>query len=501
MAKVRGLLKILSNEEMDQIHQGAVKILAEVGMKIDCYEALDHLDSYGCQINYNSKVVKFPPDIVESAVRKMRDAYASKNYRDLKMPVRYTEVYFSTRPRKLVTDFTVNAGGFPVYILDLDEQRRKANLKDVIDSIRLADALDNINLIGLPCSAQEIPAKNRPIVMAAELVKNTSKLGGIEAWTRQDVEYLYKMGLVVSGGEEKFRKCPILVGYSEVRSPLCLDKNMTEVFMEYVKRGIPQSLDTMPMGGISAPATSAGTLTLGIAETLGGLVLGYCVNPDAILRVDITPGLGDMKSGIFPYAGADRLALLVGAIQMITNYYGCPGGTHGGKTDACFPGVQAGFEKALSIIYPILAGATGVGTLGQLENGTTFSPVQLVIDNEIVRYVKRMLNGFEVNQNKLALNVIKEVGIGGNYLTHPHTAGNFREEFWLSDLTERMSWTAWEKEELKGIEEKAKEKTRQIIEDHHPEPLDEDKRKMIDEIVEEALKKEGDRCDLERSYH
>ncbi len=489
MGKACGLLKILSTEEMEQIHQGAMKVLAEVGMKIDCYEALDYLNSYGCQVDYDSKIVKFPPDIVENTVKKKRDAYASKNYRGLKMPVRYTEIYFSNRPRKLVTDFTTNAGGFPVYILDLEGRRRKTNLEDVTASIRLADALDNINLIGLPCSAQEVPGGDRPILMAAELVKNTSKLGGIEAWTRRDVEYLYKMGLVIAGGEEEFRKYPVLVGYAEVRSPLCLDKNMTEVFMEYVKRGIPQSLDTMPMGGISAPATSAGTLTLGIAESLCGLVLGYSINPDAILRVDITPGLGDMKSGIFPYAGADRLALLVGAIQMVTDYYGCPGGTHGGKTDACFPGMQAGFEKALSIIYPILAGATGVGTLGQLESGTTFSPLQLVIDNEIVRYIKRMLNGFEVNKEKLALDVIKEVGIGGNYLMHPHTVRNFRKEFWLSDLTERMSWDTWGKEEFRGIEEKAKEKARWIINNHYPEPLDRDKRKMIDEIVEEALKR------------
>jgi len=487
LGEIKGLIKVLTNEEMELLHRATVEVLSEIGMKINCEEALDYLSSYGCKVERSTKIVKFPPNIVEKAIHAMKKSYLVQK-EELKMPVRYTQIYFSTRARKLHNDFTTSTGGFPVYIYDLDNKRRKANLEDVISSIRLADALNNIDLIGLSCSAQEIPPSDCPIVMTGLLLKNTSKLGGIETWTKKDVKYIYEMAIVVSGDRERLRKKPILVGYAEAKSPLCIDKNMAEVLIEYVKMGIPQSLDTMPCGGITAPATSAGTLVLGLAETLGGLVLGYAVNPNAVLSVDITPGLGDMKYGTFPYAGPDRFALLVGAIQMVSEYYGCPSGTHGGKTDACFPGVQAGFEKALSIIYPILAGATGIGTIGQIENGTTFSPLQLVIDNEIITYIKRTLQGFEVNKNTIALEVIKEVGIGGSYLSHPHTAVNFRKEFWLSDLTERMPWDVWEQEQFRGLEEKAKTKAKKMLKGHYNQPLSQDQQKEIDKIVKLALR-------------
>ena len=193
-----------------------------------------------------------------------------------------------------------------------------------------------------------------------------------------------------------------------------------------------------------------------------------------------------MGSTIFPYAGADRLPLVTAAMQLLSDYYGRPGGCHGGKTDACVPGVQAGMEKALSIIFPVLAGATGVGTLGAVENALTFSYEQLVIDDAIAGYIRRMLEGFSVNEETLAYEVIKEVGIGGNFLQHPHTAQNFRKEFYLPDIVERMSWSSWQAQDVRGMEAKAREKARRILAEHHPRPLDAAQEREIDAIVAAA---------------
>ena len=85
-----------------------------------------------------------------------------------------------------------------------------------------------------------------------------------------------------------------------------------------------------------------------------------------------------------------------------------------------------------------------------------------------------------------ARDVIKEVGIGGNYLTHPHTRRNFRKEFWLSSLMERLSWESWSKQKIRGFEAKAKERARQILATHDPQPLSVEQIKAIDEIVETA---------------
>ena len=188
---------------------------------------------------------------------------------------------------------------------------------------------------------------------------------------------------------------------------------------------------------------SAATLALALAETLGTLTLAYAIDPDAVISLDICPYLTAVDSTIFPYAGADRLPLVTAAMQLLADFYKRPGGCHGGKTDAFVPGVQAGMEKALSIIFPVLAGATGVGTMGYVENALTFSYEQLVIDDAIAGYIRCMLRGFEVNPETLALEVIREVGPGGNFLAHPHTAVSFRKEFYLPDIVERMSYAAW----------------------------------------------------------
>ena len=487
MGRMQGGIRVLTQDEMDRIHRTTVRILAEVGMRIEHPEGLEYLKGFGCHVDFDRSHVLFPEDVIEAVLKGFREDAGREDRQGLRMAYRFSEFSFYHHPVELTSAFKVSAGGFPPYILDLEGNRRPANIEDVRQSIRLADALPEIDFLGLPCSAVEVEFRDRPLVMTAELLKGTNRLGGIEVWDRRDIAYVEKMATVVAGSREELRRRPILVGYGEAKSPLCFDFNMADLFVEYVKRGFPQSIDTMPNGGATAPGTSAGTLALGLAETLGGMILGYAIDRGARLRMDINPGLCDMRSGIFPYAGADRLSMLVGAAQMINQYYGCPGGIHGGKTDACLPGVQAGYEKALTILVPILAGATGIGTIGQLEAGMTYSPVQLVIDNEIVAYVRRILRGFEVNEDTLAFDVIKEVGIGGQYLNHEHTATHFRDEFFLTGLTERMPWAGWESEELKGVAEKAVERARRLMRAEPASHLSAEQEEEINEILKEAL--------------
>jgi trimethylamine---corrinoid protein Co-methyltransferase len=504
LGKVTGLIRILEDHEMKLLHNSALTVLSDVGMRIDHQEALAALAEAGCQVDFSRQTVRFPAEIVERAVARLRADFAPARGAPAQgtaddtggrfpggVPMRYTNMYFTTMPRRVRSNFDANTGGFTLFVYDLNDVRRPATMQDVRDSIRLADALPNIDLIGLPCVANEVPAPLRPVTMAAELVKLTAKPGGIEAWSVLDVEYLCRIAEVVAGGSEDqraeaLRARPILVGYGEARSPLTIDRNMAAVFIEYIRRGLPQSLDTMPAGGTTAPATSAGTLTLGLAETLGGLTLAYAIRPDAIVSLDICPTLTNMSNLMYPYAGADRIPLVAAAAQMLSEFYNRPGGCHGGKTDACLPGVQAGAEKALSIIFPILAGATGVGTLGHIENAVTFSYQQLVIDDEIAGYIRRMLRGFEVSAETIGLDVIREVGIGGNYLTHPHTVENYRREFWLPDLMERMPWDSWSKRQVRGMEARAKERAAQILKRHHPAPLTEVQVREIDQIVAAA---------------
>jgi trimethylamine---corrinoid protein Co-methyltransferase len=149
-------------------------------------------------------------------------------------------------------------------------------------------------------------------------------------------------------------------------------------------------------------------------------------------------------------------------VQLITEFYGCPSGVHGGKTDSCFPNVQCGIEKAMSTLFPVLAGAVGIGTVGHLENAVTFSPLQLVVDSEVSRAVRHTLRPIEVNDQTLALDMIRRVGIGGNYLAETHTAEHFRDELFLSTLFETVPWSTAHSASVRGMENRAHARAREI---------------------------------------
>ena len=488
MSRLYGKIRVLTGREMSLLHDGALQILERAGMKIYHQGARDYLKQAGCQVDEAGLRVRFPATLVDEAVERLRSDFRRPERQGLRQAVRFTESSYYTRDDRLHHDFTVNSGGFNAFIFDLNGERRAATLKDVHDSLKLVNALDEITWSGLPCSDQQTPHLLRPVKMAAELVKYTTKTGGVETWTARDVGYLEEIALVVRGSREELASRPCLVGYGESRSPLTIDENMAEIFIEYVRRGLPQSLDTMPSAGTTAPATGAGALVLGLAETLAGLVLGYAVRQEAVLSLDFTGGYCDMKSLIFPYAGADRMPLLGGWIQMLREFYGITAGAHAGKTNACYPGFQAGMEKAHSLLFPLLCGASGVGTIGQLEFGITYSPLQLVLDCEAVRATRRIMQGFEVNSATLCLDLIEKVGPEGNFIAEPHTAEHFQEEFWLSELTECLPWESFSSKHNRGMEKAAEEKAREALNRPLEPVLTDEQITEIDRIVAHAEK-------------
>jgi len=496
MTRLREPVRFLDDGEMETIHRSALRILAEVGMVIDHDEALDHLEGAGCTVDREKRHVSFPQEVVQKQVDRMRADYAARTSPE-GMSVRYSHVRYRAGEFKVREDFTVNAGGYCVFIYDLDGRRRPATLQDTRDALKLIDRLDNITHTGLPVAAQDVPLPVRQVTMAAELVKATSKHGGIEALSKFDIEYICRIGELVQGGAEELRARPILVGYAEAKTPLTVDENMCDIMIEYVKRGLPQSLDTMPNAGATSPMNPAGTLALGMAETLGGLVLAYSVDENAVVSVDVTPSFCDMSTGLFRYASAERVPLIGARIQMISEYYGCPSGVHGGKTDACIPGVRCGVEKGITMLMPVLCGAVGFGTVGHLENAVTFSPVQAVLDNEIAGYVRRAVRGFEVTDEAVNIDLIKKVGVGGNYLAEPDTAEQFRDALHLSPFFKVGPWGAQvEADESRSWVRMAEERVRELLAAETEPPLTPDQEKGVDAIVEEAAARLRERGEL-----
>ena len=485
-------IRFLSWEEMQRIHDAAKQILEEVGMEIRSHRALDYLADAGCRIDRNRWRVTFPEEYVEACVARMRKQFADPERVPRRMSVRYAHVRFSSEKLQIHPDFSLSAGGFCCFTTGLDGRKRRATMEDVRKAILLADQLEGITSTGLPCSAQEVPPVLRPVKMAAELARATTKLGGVETFTVRDVHYITRIAEIVAGGPQLLRQRPVLVGYAEVRSPLCLDENMAEILIEYVRLGLPQSLDTMPCTGTTAPGTLAGTLALGVAETLAGLCLGYAVDRNAVMTVDITPSFADPRTLLWDYGSIVRGRWLATRVQMISEFYGCPSGVHGAKTNSCFVDMQTGIDKTATTLLPVLAGAVGIGTCGHLENALTFCPEQLVIDAEIAEAVRHLLRDVTVDEESLGLAAIRRVGPGGNFLTDDHTLDHFLNEIRPSRLFECYAWeTGHGAADWESVVERARRIAHGLMEKEPRRVLSREQEKQIDEVVQEAAAEFG----------
>jgi trimethylamine--corrinoid protein Co-methyltransferase len=161
---------------------------------------------------------------------------------------------------------------------------------------------------------------------------------------------------------------------------------------------------------------------------------------------------------------------------------------YGFSTNSHTLDIQNGFERSLNAVIPALAGADELSGIGEMEAGVMGSFAQIVCDNEIAASVKRLMKGFEITEDSLAIDVISSVMQSThNFLGQKHTLRYLRSgEVLLTQLAERGSWETWEKNSNLGMAEYAQEKAISILENHQVTPLSLDQDRELDEILREA---------------
>ena len=152
---------------------------------------------------------------------------------------------------------------------------------------------------------------------------------------------------------------------------------------------------------------------------------------------------------------------------------------------------QAGAEAALTMLLPALGGSGTIYGAGILDTAMTFSPAKVLLDAELFRQVRRVTEGIKVDDNTLALDVIKKVGPRGSYIAEKHTAKNFRKEGLMTELFDRRSFGKWEEDGSKDAGTRASEKAMDIITNYKPTPLKPEVQKKIDDILEAAAEEKG----------
>jgi trimethylamine--corrinoid protein Co-methyltransferase len=247
----------------------------------------------------------------------------------------------------------------------------------------------------------------------------------------------------------------------------------------------------MPFAGSTHPVTLAGLLAQTHAEILACLVLIQYVRPGSAVLYTPYPGIMDMGAAAHCF-GTPEVALLGAAFAQLARRSRLPSNITVGTPDAKLPDAQASYEKMMTALPAALAGADEIGLFGgMLGMADSVSFEQLVLDDEIAGNLKRIARGFEVSEGSLALQAIREVGFGGNFLEHEHTLRYFREEHFHPLLGDRGTREAWERAGAKDALERAAERARSILAVHEPPGLSRETEQELEKEIRGICRREG----------
>ncbi len=239
------------------------------------------------------------------------------------------------------------------------------------------------------------------------------------------------------------------------------------------------------MLGATAPVTLAGAAVLSNAENLAALTLTQLVNPSSPFVLCAYVTLMDPRTGRCAY-GSPEFALGNVVNAELASYYDLPSFGWGGCSDSKIPDAQAGAEVMMNALVAALSGTNLIHDCGYLAGGSIGSLEMAVICDEVVGMVKRIVRGFEVNRETLAIDVIESVGPGNHFLSHPHTLKHVEKEVYMSRLFDRSSEVRWTKTGRKDIRVVAKERVKKILRGHQPPPLTLETQKKMRRIIGEA---------------
>ncbi len=457
-------LCVLNDDQVEQIHLATLEVLERTGVQITHPRALELLDGAGARVEGDR--VRIPGWMVEDAIRKAppRVVLGQRNG-ERSVFLEGEKVWFG--PSVDCID----------YLDPITDERHRFTSDDCRITSTVADALPNYSWVMTIGMAADVPADVADRVIARQVFTYCEKPLVFCCKDLNSTRDIYEMAVLIAGSEERFQQAPTIVHYSEPISPLLHYDPAIDKLIFCAEKGIPLVYYPAPQAGSTAPATLAGTVVQGSAESLSGLVLAQIVRPGAPFIYGAFATVMDMSTTIFSY-GAPEMDLMVAAMAQMAQRYRLPFFGTAGCSDAKFPDPQAAAEAAFSCLSSALSGANLVHDAGWLDHGSVASPAYMVLVNEVLYMVNRYMRGMPVNDETLALDLIDRVGPGRHYLQEDHTFKHFRE-VWYSQFFDRTIQAQWLEKGAKRFEERLREQTQKVM-DHKPVPLPSEVIKELD---------------------
>lgn len=465
--------RLLSDARLEHLHVAAMELLRDPGLRIMTEEARRVLLDAGADAG-GEDVVRIPPRMVEEAIGAAPSAFTVFDRTGAeRLHLGAGKVYFGSGVTNL--NYLDPETGAP----------RDFTVEDVGDAARLTDALPNLDFATTPGVVRPAPELPLELVNQHEflaMVTNTAKPLMVLVADGRALSDVLDMAEVVAGGRDELRARPFVMPYLNSVSPLVFNPDTLDKLLLCATRGVPVVCQAAPQVGATGPATLAGTIAVAAAETLGGLVLAQLRRPGTPFISGTVPFVMEMRRGNVTGGGPVGLRFMV-AMGELCRRWGLPlvGTSVGG--DSKTADEQAAVETTFYGFGAVLGGVDLVFDAGSIEGGLLFSPEAAVMADEVIAMIRGAVEDLEVDDETLAIETIRGVGIGGLFLGEDHTLAHFRE-LWSPRLLSWESRKDWEAAGSTTMRERARGRVLEILAEHEPPELQADVVAGMREVIE-----------------
>jgi len=459
-------LELLSEEHVEAIHRATLAVLSRTGVRFESEKALNLFKDHGCDVDADEMRVRFPEALVEESLRKCPSS-------------------FRVRAREPKNDLVI--GGNTVYFMafpgmrtvDLDTwEPRTPTRSETYEAVAVLDALDNLNCIGPYTPYFGFAGVPQVMLVPENVVANIRHSTKVQRTVQRGE--MFSIAMAQAAGTE-------IIGGCTAAPPMTFYQDAVESTFRVCEAGLPLHVISGGLMGATGPATLAGATVTNNVELLAGLVMAQLIRPGTRVLVDHFVFPMNMRTGS-PDFGAIGISLHQVAFNQIWRRYGVPIVNAAGACSASKAiDFQNGYEKAMAALTAALSGANIIHLHGAVHGELTYHPVQSVLDDDVAGMIGRFLEGIEVTDATLAMNLIGEVGpIPGNYMVTEHTRAWWKEEQFIPKAADKLTYPEWMDKGRKTTLEYAEERVQEILATREPTLLSPSEEETVEKVLNEA---------------
>ncbi len=472
-------LEVLDPEQVEAIHQAALRLLSSDGIRVLLPEASKHFAAAGSSVHEDDLIVRLSPELVAESL--------SLATAEFDITPREPQRRVSVGGRNVVM---MPAGG-PPHATDLDRGKRPGTLEDFENFVRLTQHFDVMHTNCPMVEPQDVPVEFRHLSMMNTQLTLSDKVPFIYSRGRGKVTDCFEMQRIALGlSEEEFMERPSCYTVINTNSPRQLDVPMCQGIIQFAEMNQVSIITPFTLAGAMAPITLAGALTLQHAEALAGIALSQIVRPGAPVAYGAFTSNVDMRSGA-PAFGTPEAVKAAFASGQLARFIGLPWRSSGVSTSVVAD-AQAGYETMMNMMGAVLGGANVIiHAAGWVESGLSASFEKFILDVDMVQMFAEAFQPLGTSEAEIGLEAISSVDPGGHFFGVDHTLERYDTAFYEPLVFTRQNFGQWTEAGSQTATERANPIWKQIVEDFEPPPLDDGVRAELDEFVERRISEGG----------